>query len=162
MDIFYVYAHITEDTGKCFYIGKGCFYRSNTKSQRSKEWNNIVKKHGFKPIILVNNISEKKALELEDSFINQIGIENLVNIRAGFAGGYRWSKPKKDKGKSKPKNFKGSKKSIIQYNLEGNFIKKYKSLKEASKILNINPRAISNNLLEYNKTSGGYIWKYNK
>lgn len=52
-------------------------------------------------------------------------------------------------------------KKVLQYDLEGNFIKEYSSLKEANKLNNM--KSIGNISKcckgEY-KTAGGYIWRY--
>jgi group I intron endonuclease len=85
---FYVYCHQTKDDGNCFYIGKGKNNRAYSKYDRNIHWKNKVAKHGgFDAVILVNNISEEKAFELEVDFIKQIGIENLVNMTYGGEGG---------------------------------------------------------------------------
>ena len=55
---------------------------------------------------------------------------------------------------------KNIKKPITQYDLNGNFIKEWSSIREASKNLNINESSISQNLGNKQKTSGGYIWKF--
>ena len=73
MDRFYVYCHVKKTDGKCFYIGKGTGDRAESKKGRNKYWHKIVNKHGFDSIILVNNISEEKAFDLEADFCNQIG-----------------------------------------------------------------------------------------
>jgi predicted GIY-YIG superfamily endonuclease len=51
---------------------------------------------------------------------------------------------------------------IYQYDLNMNFIKKWKSLAEASKTLNINKSTICMCAKLKGKTAGGYIWKYKK
>lgn len=49
---------------------------------------------------------------------------------------------------------------ISQYDLDGNFIRNYKGVCTASRILNINASGITSCLKGRNKTSGGFIWKY--
>ncbi|MCP3660520.1 MAG: GIY-YIG nuclease family protein [Bacteroidetes bacterium] len=49
-------------------------------------------------------------------------------------------------------------KSILQYDIDGNFIKEWDTITQASKALNI--KGINENLKNRSKTSGGYIWKY--
>jgi hypothetical protein len=44
--------------------------------------------------------------------------------------------------------------------MDGNIIKKYDSLKEASKGVGLCPSAISKAVLKINNTAGGYKWKY--
>lgn len=54
------------------------------------------------------------------------------------------------------------KKKILQYDLKGNFIKKWESTKEIERKLKISHSAISHcckRKLHYN-TAGGYIWRY--
>ena len=51
-------------------------------------------------------------------------------------------------------------KEIIQYDLQGNLIKRWESIKEAGQTLNIHRGNISWCCKEKNKTAGGYIWKY--
>jgi hypothetical protein len=91
MNNYYVYAHQRQSDGKCFYIGKGKNYRAWDKTKRNQYWKSTVNKHGLNVVILVNNISEDKAFELEKSFIQQIGLENLTNLTDGGEGisGYK-------------------------------------------------------------------------
>jgi hypothetical protein len=68
---------------------------------------------------------------------------------------------KKDKDFYKNKKWlKNIEKPITQYDLKGNFIKDWSSIREASEYLNINRSSISQHLGGKQKTSGGYIWKY--
>jgi hypothetical protein len=55
---------------------------------------------------------------------------------------------------------KNIKKPILQYDLKGNFIKEWFSIREASIFLKINESSISQQLGGKQKTSGGYIWKF--
>ena len=52
-----------------------------------------------------------------------------------------------------------SSKPIIQYDLEGNFIKEWESKAKAGKELKINPVNISNNTSGVSKSAGGFVWK---
>ena len=49
--------------------------------------------------------------------------------------------------------------SIIQYDLEENFIKEWGSQKEAAYVLNISYQGINNCVLGKTKSSNGFIWK---
>lgn len=51
-------------------------------------------------------------------------------------------------------------KSILQFDLDGNFIKEWNSILMASKVLKISVGNISENLRNKRKTSGGYKWEY--
>lgn len=50
--------------------------------------------------------------------------------------------------------------TIGQYDLNGDLIRTFKNIKEASTILNISENGIGNVLHNRAKTSGGYIWKF--
>lgn len=52
------------------------------------------------------------------------------------------------------------KKPIIQYNLDGEFIREWESATDAASFYNINKVNITKCCLGKNKTSNGYIWKY--
>jgi group I intron endonuclease len=53
-----------------------------------------------------------------------------------------------------------TKKSILQYDLQGNFIKGWDSAVDAQKLLFIGRNSISMCLVGSRKTAGGFIWKY--
>jgi hypothetical protein len=213
---FYVYCHRRKTDGKCFYIGKGTGNRFKSKSGRNQYWHNIVNKHDFEPEILIDNLTEEEAFQLESEYCKNIGYGNLCNlhIENGWGGhskteetkqklytdirnkhvseslkGYKQTKEhvkkRSDhlKGKSNLKNKKpkpdgfGDKvsnklkggqrisirKSILQYDLEGNFIKEWFSILEVCKILfndvskNPNITACCKNRI---KSAYGFAWKY--
>jgi hypothetical protein len=52
------------------------------------------------------------------------------------------------------------KKKVLQYNIQGKFIKEFGSVAEASKNTGINKSCIAKVCRLERKTSGGYIWKY--
>jgi hypothetical protein len=51
-------------------------------------------------------------------------------------------------------------KYILQYDLEGNFIREWSSVSEASKNVNVSISGLSCVLKGKQKTAGGYVWKY--
>lgn len=51
-------------------------------------------------------------------------------------------------------------KSIVQYDLQGKFIKKWESASEVEKVLKINHTHIGSCCNGNRKTAGGYVWKY--
>ena len=53
-------------------------------------------------------------------------------------------------------------KSVIQYDVNGNLLNIFSSIKEASLKTNTNKTSISGACLGKYKKVGGYIWKYNK
>ena len=52
------------------------------------------------------------------------------------------------------------KRTVLMYDIDGNFITEFDSIKKASESTHINKTGISNCCREKTKTSGGYIWKY--
>lgn len=53
-----------------------------------------------------------------------------------------------------------NRRKVNQYTKDKKLICTYISIREASKLTNINKSAINNCLLKYTKTSGGFIWEY--
>ncbi len=149
---FYVYSHVKKTDGQCFYIGKGKNNRYLTPNSRNRHWKEIVKQHDFASIILVNNLTEDKAFELESFFCNQIGYENLTNIRkeTGWGG-----------HSQQPETILKLSKSILQYDLKGNFIKKWDSATLASQFFNKkSPAAITECCRGLRKSIYGFKWRH--
>tara|TARA_R110000782_G_scaffold269026_1_gene366394 strand:+ start:315 stop:959 length:645 start_codon:yes stop_codon:yes gene_type:complete len=68
---------------------------------------------------------------------------------------------KADKGRPKPPEFVGKGTSpVLQYDLNGKFIKEWSSQKEVFITLGIKSSAIWSNIKGITKQSGGFIWKY--
>lgn len=89
--MFYVYSHIQEDTGEVFYIGKGHGNRAYSKVCRSNLWKNVAKKHGWKAVLLCDDLTEAEAFEVEKFYIKEygrrdLGTGNLVNLTDGGEG----------------------------------------------------------------------------
>jgi hypothetical protein len=55
---------------------------------------------------------------------------------------------------------KGNRKTVLQFTKDGQFIKEYPSVREASKQNGIRSSSISNCCLGRNKSAGGFVWKY--
>ena len=101
MQNFYVYQHIRNDTGECFYIGKGKNNRINSVKGRNEYWKNIVNKVGFHAKLIANNLFEKEALKFETIMIKSaktIG-QCKANILDGGEGcaGYKHTEEHKKK-----------------------------------------------------------------
>lgn len=111
-----------------------------------------IKKYGkrnFKKDILWKG-NYKFLKEMEEYWLEYFNVEksqlfyNATNKVGGSA-----------KGKSH--NYK---RPILQYDLEGNFIKEWKSYTEASRSLKI--KTIGNALVKQQKSAGGFIWIHKK
>lgn len=160
-----------------FYIGKGkgkrCYRGLRDKKNKIKK--SRIEKIYFnqkEPIIIIikSNLNETEAFHLEILLVESIGrivLKNgpLTNLTDGGIGTRRRKDTKKDTVRKK--NFKHSKewkktlsKGIIQYDLGGNILSEYNSIKEASEITGIIKQNISANLTGKYKSAGGFIWKY--
>jgi len=149
---FYVYSHVKMTDEKCFYIGKGKGNRAYTPNSRNRYWKETVNQHGFIPIILINNLTESQAFELESIISNQIGYENLTNIRKETGwGGYS----------HQPETILKLSKSIFQYDLQGNLVKKWESATLASQFFGKNsPAAITECCRGIRKSIYGFKWRH--
>lgn len=93
---FLVYVHERPDTNAIFYVGKGTEKRSKQTSNRSNYWHNIVAKAGgFCAHIVLRDLVEHEALELEKALIaemrnNNVPICNLTDGGDGISG-YKFS-----------------------------------------------------------------------
>ena len=95
---------------------------------------------------------------------NQSGIKNCCEGKYAQSAGFQWAygnEPKIHKFK-KVYNSENRYKPVYQYDLSGNFIKEYKSAKEAAKELNGSASFITSVANGSKKSAYGYIWKYIK
>lgn len=156
-----VYIGITrENPERRWRKGKG--YRHNTYLT------DAVKKYGWENIkheILYENLTKEQAEEKEIELIAQYDSTNREKGYNFDKGGSLAGKHSQEtilkmikKGKDN-----GNSKSILQYDLEGNFIRKYESMREAEQITGIKHQNISM-CCRKNKysQSGGYVWVYEK
>ena len=147
---------------KPFYIGKGKNQRINShfySKQLIKNTlkNNIIKKIqtdlGELPIHyrIFENLTEEEAFDIEKRFINYFGkIKDggiLVNLTNGGDGHSVYHEPKKSHWKE-----------IYQYDLNGNFIKKWESISQLKNTF----KSIGNisTAIRRNGTCYGYLWSY--
>ena len=71
--VFYVYKWIDLETNEIIYIGKGAGdrWRETRKSRRNKYFYRYISKHKCKSFIILNNLTEKEAYDLEEKLIIQ-------------------------------------------------------------------------------------------
>lgn len=176
---YYVYRHIRLDTGEIFYIGIGHKYdhytsyrkeyrRAYETHNRNKFWKNIVNKSGgFEVEILYESNDYEFIKNKEKEFINlykrRLDGGVLCNITLGGEGsqGFKHSEISKKKMSDIKigKVWHNKTKPVYQYDLEGNFIKKWDRVGLVAKTLNTHPTAIHRCLTGKVKTSNGFIWK---
>lgn len=103
MNVFYVYEHWRPDTGVCFYVGKGKDKRAwDMKTMRNRHHMAITSKLTSLGMcvdvrIVMDNLSETTAFNLEIDRIALYGIENLANMTSGGDGLKNPSKETRDK-----------------------------------------------------------------
>ena len=101
---FYVYEHLSKDTGSVFYVGKGTGKRAylSNRLHRNQHWMRHVKKHGgFNVRFVVFDEPEEFAFLVEAERIDQLrrqGIK-LCNQTDGGDGTSGWVKSKEWKEK---------------------------------------------------------------
>ena len=83
---FYVYVHRKTSNNSIFYVGKGCDYRAYDKTGRNDYWEKTYNKHGLIVEIVLNNLTEQQAFNLEIELIAFYGRENLCNLTDGGEG----------------------------------------------------------------------------
>lgn len=86
--IYYVYKHIRKSDGKIFYIGKGKGQRAYCKHGRNCHWQRTVRKHGYHVEIVVDELHEELAFDVERFLIAQCKQEGcpLTNMTDGGEG----------------------------------------------------------------------------
>lgn len=125
----------------------GCGVNINTPSSiynTKTPFTYAIKKYGFnkfKRSTLKIFDQLEDALDLERWLVDQDFIDRKDTYNITLGGGM-------------PPIYK---KEVYQYTLEGIFMKKYNSIREASKITNLQEASISKAIL-YKRTSGKYLW----
>jgi group I intron endonuclease len=157
------------------------YYINNNHSMKNKKRDIEFKIKHYKPILqydLNGNFIKEWPSQLEVYNILKIDINSCLQKKYKTSGGFQWIYKKENillnigrvKGKikrteehciniSKNKIGKGLK-SILQYDLNGNFIKEWPSQSCVSKELNFNISAINLCLTGKSKTSNGFQWIY--
>jgi len=112
--------------------------------------NNLRKDFSYHKLCLISfkNIMSDKIID----HINNIRDDNRIS-------NLRWVTYTENNTNKIFKYQKG--KSIIQYDLDGNFIKIWDKISDVVKELGITNQNISANLKTKQKSAGGFIWKYN-
>lgn len=166
-----------------FYVGRGvgnrlkshfCPYNLNRNSIKCSIIRKIIKETGFKPphIKLYENISVEESELEETSFIKYFGRIDLKtgilsNLTDGGKGGFnkieRHKKINNISNKSS-RMYTSSSRRIDQYDMNGNFIKKWDSARDIEIGLNLSNYSgcsvIIACCLGKRKSSKGFIWKF--
>lgn len=187
--IYCVYCHTNKINGKK-YIGitndiirrwrcKGIEYKPDKDSNQNRTFWNAIQKYGwdnFEHEILVENLTINEAKELEKYYIKYyesfIGFFDKREDRKGYnstLGGEGTiglcGKLHHNYGKKISKEQidfikENNSKEICQYSLDGYLIKKWRSLSEASKEMNIDMKSLWECLNGRRIQRHGYVWRY--
>jgi hypothetical protein len=153
---FYLYTHIRPDTNDIFYVGIGSDFPGRYSrayefgpNKRNSIWNKIWFKNKKQIIVDIIKIydNQDECMQAEIDLIKKYGrichnTGPLANISIG--------------GESKNKDPK----KVIQYDLEGNFIRIWNSVAEITNTLKIKDRSIYPTLNGMSVTSNNFIWKW--
>jgi hypothetical protein len=167
-----------------FYIGKGKYFRINHHLQPKSRSNNSIKSNIINSIEkdldelpihykIYESLSFEQASEIESKMIKHFGridkktgiLSNMTDGGEGFKNVIFTENTRKKMSEAKIGKLVGKRngksKIVEQYDLSGNFIKKYDSLTEAANENGLNLKNISSCCRNKSKSAYGYIWKYN-
>lgn len=173
----YVYLHLNPIDESVFYVGisnddnNKKYNRANRIHNRSKYWNNYVKKYGFDIKIYKEDISWEEACRLEIFLIKKygrkdIGTGNLVNLTDGGEGIVNLSDESKELSSIRLKNIWSSgrmdfmNKHVYKYSDNGVIVESFNSVKEAGAKSGICITEISACARGVRARAGGFYWSY--
>ena len=142
-----VYMHINRENNKPFYVGIGSIKRPYDKAGRSDFWRRYTKKHEYYVQVLHTDLTLEQACVKEIEYIRVFGRRDrglgaLVNLCDGGVG---------TSGAGKP---------LIQYTMDGTYVKTWATLSEAVEATGIEQGNISRVCSGIRKQAGGYKWRY--
>lgn len=165
-DIAYIYALIDPRNEEVRYIGKSVDpikrlyeHRSISKNDNSHKakWIRKLHKLNLKPQMKILKICPlSDFIEYETYHIAQYDFNRLVNSDRGGQGNVNRRQEIIDKSIEKISRI------VYQFDLNGNFIKEYKSVREASRELDFSHSNISRCCNGIFKHTGGFIFRYDK
>lgn len=145
----------------------------NIKHKETNELRSLKANNGGYITININNKDNiRKTVKVHrliaDTFLNNIENKDTVNHinhnkTDNRVKNLEWATTKEQNNhKTHNQINSNNSKKILQYDLDGNFIQEYNSIKEIGRIFNKNPGDISKicNNVKGKKTFGGYIWKF--
>lgn len=156
---YYVYGHFKRGENNPFYIGKGCGNRAYATGNRSKFWKRIANKYGYEARILIENLSEEVAYQIEMEFIATY--KSIGSCEANFTMGgdgvrveKRWWYDKISasmKGRKRPsgKDSKSYKDKITKEQLYDLYVNKGMSSIKIGKLVGISYATVCTRLKQY-------------
>ena len=178
----YLYRHIRLDTNQPFYIGisgkDNNYKRAYIKTKRNELWGRIAFKTNYDVEIVFDNLTEKEVKNKEIEFIKLYGridlqTGTLANLTDGGDGVLnentkslirskisKSSLGKKMSESAKKKMGDNQKLHVLQYDLDGNFIKEWEGTIDAIKFIGGHSTNIMRCCQGKFKQAYGFIWKY--
>lgn len=178
----YLYRHIRLDTNQPFYIGisglDDNYGRASIKRGRNELWKRITCKTNYEVEILLDNLTEKEAKEKEIEFIKLYGridlqTGTLANLTDGGDGVLnenskslmrskisKSSLGKKMSDSAKKKMSTNQKLPILQFDLDGVFIKEWDGVIDATRAVGKHSTNIMRCCQGKFKQAYGFIWEY--
>ena len=167
-EVTYIYVLLDPRDNEVRYVGKTSNPKSRLsghitecKKESSKhyraKWIRSLLKDNLKPIIKFIKVCPLNDFEkFETEYIKIFKSDKLTNSDETGQGNTGRIKEVIDR-MSKPKS-----RIVYQYNLDGNFIKEYRSVREAANNLKLSHSNISRCCNNISKHAGGFIFRYNK
>ena len=145
-NISYIYRHRRLDNNQIFYVGVGTdktFKRAKDKYNRNIYWKRIVNKTDYSIEIILKNLNQKEAYELEEFIIDIYGLKKnggiLCNLTQGGKGGMKGLKQSQETINKKIISLTGKKRTRQQRQNISNSLKGLKKSEEhVQKLKNIN------------------------
>jgi hypothetical protein len=162
-DIAYIYTLIDPETKKVRYVGKTINPKKRlsdhiSESHRIKNyrcnWIKSLLNKGLKPIIEIVEICSLINFEEREAY--HIGLYNFSELTNSDEGG----QGNKNRRRELVENSNYKNKKVYQYSLNGEFIKDYKSVREASRQLSITHANITRCCNKIVKHASGFIFSY--
>ncbi len=116
---------------------------------RNNDGNKFMLIHRLVAEVFLSNLYNKKIVNHKNGDKHD---NTLINLE--------WTTHSENSQHAINKNLNSCRKKINQYNINGNFIKTWDSINNASQTLNINGTTICSVLHCKGKTAGSFIWKY--
>jgi hypothetical protein len=165
-EIAYIYALVDPRNNEIRYIGKTVKPKSRLAGHISEckridvnhhraKWIKTLLKQNMKPLIIFLKVCPLSEFVYHEANIIK-SYRNLTNSDESGQGNIGRNKEILDRQSEKLS------KIVYQYDLDGNFIREFKSTRSAGKILKISHTGISRCCNGVTKHAGGYIFKYQK
>lgn len=166
-NIYYLYIHTYKD--RLLYIGKGNGGRAsdfNRRKSNYKEYIDLVGEQNIKCYIIEESFDEKHILELEQELHEQILNKGYDIFSRPNKGKYGYNSGKNNPRYGKGDNVLGKNnpnaKAVNQFDMEGNLIATFDTIKQASETLGVHRQKIRRCCIGEIKYLNGYKFEYLK